>query len=98
MEDKSELFSWKEFIALLACTIMAPILLFMVIDGVKNFKREQKYAEMFAQIDIDDFESFNRLCLLYTSLSVEQKWEETAKQWSDMCLRHNKEFFDKYDR
>lgn len=55
-----------------------------------------KYETMFAEIDMKDWGSFNQLCETYGSLATAQGWHDAAKGWSDLCLRHNKEFLDKY--
>lgn len=96
--EKSGDIGWRAFFAALALAVAVPLTLSMSIYGYSYYKQTLRYSELFAQMDIDQFESFNNLCDTFTRLSLREGWEDASKQWSELCLVRNKEFFQKYAR
>lgn len=96
MSETSKYPKWVNGLLAVACIISLPAIAPIAMYSYSEYKLKMKYEVMFAEIDMADWGSLNRLCVNFTDIAIKQNWRDVAERWSDLCLRHNKEFLEKY--
>lgn len=95
-EQVSKYPAWVSGVLVAACIVAIPAIFPVGMFFYKEYTMDIRYQTMFMEIDKSDWASLNRLCESFSKIAIEQKWDDVAKKWSDLCLNNNKDFLDKY--
>lgn len=85
---------WQATLLTVAMLISLPLIFPLGMGAWTEYKRDMRFYEIYEQNRAQTLPAFNKLCTTFIELSAEQKWHDLARQWSELCMERNVEYFE----